>query len=73
MKESTNSSTTSSSTSVTADCEVDEIVGKRVYQEKIQYQVLWKGYSETHNSWLNEDRCEHCKDAIEDFNNKSIE
>lgn len=45
---------------------VERIVGKRIHNGIVQYNVKWEGYPESQNTWENEDNV-FCADLIQEF------
>ena len=45
----------------TVDYEVRQIIDKRLYQNKIQYKIWWKGYKKKQADWIDVSKlnCEH--------------
>lgn len=48
----------------TFEVEVEEVKGKRTINNRTEYLVKWKGWTESHNEWLNESKLENAKEAI---------
>jgi hypothetical protein len=50
-------------------CEVEKIVGKRVFKNKVQYQIKWLSFTEDYNEWKYEDEMD-CDDLVLAFENQ---
>lgn len=50
--------------------EVEEILDSRIYRNKFQYLVKWKGYSHEENTWEPESNLENSKNLITSFHSK---
>ena len=50
----------------TVDYEVRQIIDKRLYQNKIQYKIWWKGYKKKQADWINVSKL-NCEQEIQRF------
>ena len=50
----------------TVDYEVRQIIDKRLYQNKIQYKIWWKGYKKKQADWINVSKL-NCEEEIQRF------
>lgn len=51
--------------------EVEEILNSRIYRNKVQYLIKWKGYSMEENTWQSLADVQHAKEAIEHFHTQN--
>jgi hypothetical protein len=47
--------------------EVEQILDSRIYRNRFQYLVKWKGYTEEHNTWEPIDNVTNAQAAIDEF------
>ena len=47
--------------------EIECLLSKRKYRNKIQYLVKWKGYADHENTWLSVDQLVNAKQLIKDY------
>ena len=50
----------------TVDYEVRQIIDKRLYQNKIQYKIWWKGYKKKQADWIDVSKL-NCEQEIQRF------
>ena len=58
-----------------SEFEVEEIVDKRVHKTnsrlsrkgQVQYQVKWRGYDDSHNTWEAVDQLRNCMEAVREY------
>ena len=47
--------------------EIDRILNKRTYRNKVQYLVRWKGWSASHDQWLSHEELGNANDVLADY------
>ena len=47
--------------------EVEEVLDSRLFWNKLQYLIKWKGYTEENNTWEPVTNLDNVKDAIKEF------
>ena len=47
--------------------EIERILNKRLYRNKVQYLVRWKGWSASHDQWLSPKELGNAKDVLADY------
>ena len=50
--------------------EVEKVLQKRQRKSGVQYLVKWQGFSDAENQWLPVSELTHCKDLLEEFEQK---
>jgi len=51
---------------------VEQILKKRIRNNKVEYLLKWNGYNRSENSWEPIDNL-HCDELIKDFENSLVE